>query len=96
MFQNIVTAVVCFGTFGRVLGVSYSNVYFQLGTQVVPVDYVSYGAPAAYTRSQTQPAVIPILPVSSLVAPCPPPCINPNQPLVAYKLPSKPVNDVSV
>lgn len=107
MFQNILTAVICVGTFGDVLGISYSNVYFQLGTKGVPVDYVNYGVQGAYPSSQAQQAVapltsvIPVLPASTLVAACPSPCINPNgrvnnEKLVTPKSPSKPVDDVSI
>lgn len=88
------TAVFCVETFGHVLAASYSNVYF-LGKNGVPVDI------GAYPSSQVQQAPLTFVPITSLVAPCPAPCINPNNPvsnakLIAYDPPSKPLDDVSI
>lgn len=96
--------VFCIGLFGRVLAASYSNVYFQLGSNGVPT--IS-GAPGADISSQIQlapltlPSIVPLVPVTTLVAPCPPPCINPSQPvnnakLIAYVPANTPMDDVSI
>lgn len=107
IFQNIVTFVFCIDTFGRVLAASFSNVYFQLGANGVPASDVVYGTTAINKNSQAQlapltiPSSMPLVPVTTLVAPCPMPCISPGQPvgnanLVYYKQPNKLLDDVSI
>lgn len=90
------TVLFCADTFDRVLAASFSNVYFQRGINGVPV----VDGPSAQVQQAPLTSVIPLLPITSLVAPCPVPCINPNQPvsnakLIAFKPISKPSDNVS-
>ncbi|NP_001166672.1 cuticular protein RR-2 motif 90 precursor [Bombyx mori] len=84
MIVNIFVAVFILGVsaINVVTGASFSKVFVQGGREVVPVEYLQYGAPSIAVAG-SQLAQISAAPVGSvvpnLVAPCGTPCIYPGQ-----------------
>ncbi|KAG6463256.1 hypothetical protein O3G_MSEX013765 [Manduca sexta] len=85
MFKFSVLLMVCTECIYRVTGASFSRVYVQNGQEVVPLEYVQYGAPAVSIPGPqlAQISAAPVgslLPVASshhLINPCGAPCVYP-------------------
>lgn len=84
LFQTTIIAVTLIVWIEGILGLSYSNVYFQQNTQ--PLNYLEYGAPpvsygSQVARSEAAPvgSVVPQPQTSNFVGPCIVPCVYPGQ-----------------
>ncbi|XP_053602689.1 uncharacterized protein LOC128670755 [Plodia interpunctella] len=83
MIPKISRLVLCITGLQSVYGAAYSKVYVQSGADVVPVEYVKYGAPRVVTNAQiaelSAPPIGSALPLPNVLTPCVAPCIVPAQ-----------------